>query len=87
MVKIAIVSFTIVYKILDDKSYADFIEKNSIKKDEAETWQSTLLQKAATSTCIIKNTYLLGKVMDARKKQLSNLYFSKFNYIYLSTIL
>ena len=40
-------------------------------------WQSTLLQKAAKSTCIVKNTYLLGKVMDAKKKNSMNLYFSK----------
>ena len=63
--------------IVDLKSYNDLFEKHSIPEEEAVTWQSTLLQKAAKSTCIVKNTYLLGKVMDAKKKNSMNLYFSK----------
>ena len=63
--------------IVDLKSYNDLFEKHSIPEEEAEMWQSTLLQKAAKSTCIVKNTYLLGKVMDAKKKNSMNLYFSK----------
>ena len=64
--------------ILDEKSYAELFETLSVTKDEAELWQSTLLQKSAKSTCIVKNTYLLGKVMDAKKKTMENLYFSKY---------
>ena len=63
--------------IVDLKSYNDLFEKHSIPEEEADMWQSTLLQKAAKSTCIVKNTYLLGKVMDAKKKNSMNLYFSK----------
>ena len=62
---------------VDLKSYNDLFEKHCIPEEEAEMWQSTLLQKAAKSTCIVKNTYLLGKVMDAKKKNSMNLYFSK----------
>ena len=65
------------FGIIDSKSYNDLFEKHSIPEEEAEMWQSTLLQKAAKSTCIVKNTYLLGKVMDAKKKNSMNLYFSK----------
>ena len=66
------------FGIIDSKSYNDLFEKHSIPEEEAEMWQSTLLQKAAKSTCIVKNTYLLGKVMDAKKKNSMNLYFSKY---------
>ena len=64
--------------LADQKSYADFIEKHSIPEDEAITWKYTMLQKSAKSTCIVKNTYLIGKVMEAKKKECTNLYFSKF---------
>ena len=40
-------------------------------------FQYTLLQKSAKGTCIVQNTYLLGKVMDAKEKNSRNLYFSK----------
>jgi hypothetical protein len=71
------------------KSYANLFERHSIQEEEAEVWQYTILQKAAKSTCIVKNTYLLGKVMDAKKKECINLYFSKlccfFVYYFLNT--
>ena len=70
--------------LADQKSYADFIEKHSIPVEEATTWQYSMLQKSAKSTCIVKNTYLLGKVMEAKKKECINLYFSKF---YVSTFM
>ena len=51
-------------------------------------FQYTLLQKSAKGTCIVQNTYLLGKVMDAKEKNSRNLYFSKLyliDYINVST--
>ena len=71
--------------ILDKKSYAELFEKHFVTEDEAELFQSTLLQKSAKSTCIVKNTYLLGKVMDAKKKTMQNLYFSKYYLINYNT--
>ena len=65
------------YIISDQKSYADFFAKHSVKEEDAEMYEWTLLQKAAHSTCIIKNTFLLEKVMDAKQKNSQNLYFSK----------
>ena len=62
---------------LDQRSYDDFFEKHSIGEEEAEMFQYTLLQKSAKGTCIVQNTYLLGKVMDAKEKNSRNLYFSK----------
>ena len=67
-----------IFHIKDKRSYADFCEKHSIPDDESKLWNYTMLQKAAISTCIVKNTYLLEKVMDAKKKECINLYFSKF---------
>ena len=66
------------YNISDDKPYSDFFEKHGIEEDEAEVFQYSILKKAAKSTCIIKNTYMLGKVMDAKTKENMNLYFSKY---------
>ena len=63
---------------LDQRSYDDFFEKHSIGEEEAEMFQYTLLQKSAKGTCIVQNTYLLGKVMDAKEKNSRNLYFSKW---------
>ena len=33
--------------LVDQKSYADFIEKHSISEDEGITWKYTMLQKSA----------------------------------------
>ena len=70
-------SLSFFHNLADDTSYSDFFEKHGIEDDEAELFQYSILKKAAKSTCIVKNTYLLGKVMDAKQKENMNLYFSK----------
>ena len=48
-----------------------------MSEEQMENCRLTLLQKTAKSTCILKNTYILDKVMNARNKVCQNLYVGK----------
>ena len=69
------------YLISDERSYADFFTKHFVTEEKAEIHQYTFLQKVARSGCIIKSTFVLAKVMDARHASLNNLYFCKHIFI------
>ena len=49
-------------------------EKYCMTEDEIEAHRLTFLQKSFKSCCIIKNTFVLDKIMDARLKVHKNMY-------------
>ena len=53
------------------------IQSCGLDKDEVDDHTLTLLQKTAKSTCIVKNTFILDHVMNARKKIAQNMYIGK----------
>lgn len=63
------------YVISDNRSFEDYFSKHSITQEDAEMYQYTFLQKVAKSGCIVKSTYILEKIMDARTAEVANLYF------------
>ena len=70
---------SLIFKHDRQSSIIYFNEFNQVKEKNFNSFfQYSILKKAAKSTCIIKNTYMLGKVMDAKTKENMNLYFSKY---------
>jgi len=57
-------------------SAKDIFVKQGLPVKEAEDFDITFLCKIAKSTCIIKTTYILDKIMAARKLHQMNLYFA-----------
>ena len=57
----------------------DYCEKHQISSDAAQDYEYSLLQKCAKSTCIIKNTILIDRIMKARMTLAKNMYLSKNN--------
>ena len=61
--------------IVDEKSCSEIVVK--YRHCDAETFNYTLLQKAAKSGCINKTKFIINKIMDAREKHQKNMYFCK----------
>ncbi len=57
---------------------AKFFEKQEIPEEEAEMHRYTFLQKISKSGCIVKSTFIMEKIMDAKMLNLGNLYFCKY---------
>ena len=55
----------------------DFCETHKISEEEATNFGYTLLQKTAKSTCILKNTIIMDRMMRARTILAKNMYYSK----------
>ena len=53
-------------------------EKLKMPAEEVQNCKLTMLQKTAKSTCILKNTYILDKLMNARMKSNKNCYLGNF---------
>ncbi len=60
-----------------DFSHRPLFEKYGIDGETAIEYEYTLLQKVAKSTCIIKCTIILDKIMKARNILARNMYYSK----------
>lgn len=59
------------------ESHALLFEKNEIPPELAREYEYSLLQKVAKSTCIIKNTLIMDRIMKARNILTRNMYYSK----------
>ena len=58
-----------------DQNHDAFFEKHKVTEEERQDFVMTMLQKVAKSTCIIKTTYVLDKICDARNMLAVNIYY------------
>ncbi len=59
--------------------HPNFFAKMSVDAEEREDFSLTLLQKVAKSTCVIKANLVIERIMKARNKLATNMYYSSRN--------
>lgn len=57
-----------------DICFSKFFQEQNINEELATIYSYSLLQKGARSTCILKNTLIIDRVMKARAKYACNMY-------------
>ncbi len=57
--------------------HPNFFAKMSVPPNEQEDFEMTLLQKVARSTCIVKANLVIEKIMRARNKLATNMYYGR----------
>ena len=63
---------------VSDQNFDVFFEKHKVTPEERQDYEMTMLQKVAKSSCIIKTTFVLDKICDARNMLAVNIYYCKF---------